>query len=329
MSISRRDFIRDSAVAAGGLAAVPWFTGEAEAAAGKLPHRVLGRTRVSVPIVGFGIAPLGSDNTTPAVAERIVNHAIDQGITYLDVAPVYGDPKSKYGNAEMKLKGVLRTRRGEIFLVTKANSQRPTREGVLQQISESLERMGTDHVDLVHIHNLGDFDKDQVLGPDGALAGLKEARNRGWIRFIGTSGHLRPPRFVAALETGEIDVLMNALNFADRHTYDFEGMVLPVARKHGTGIVAMKVLGGCKDWKYDGRTQATLTEYHERAIRYSLGIPGVACAVIGFNNEAEIDAAIAVARTYKPLTSAERIALLEEGRKLSVARGLYFGPVDG
>src|ERR1041385_8993834 len=100
MGISRRDFIKESATVAGGLAAL----GEPA----KLPHRTLGRTKVRVPIIGFGLAPLGSDNTTPEEAERIVNYAIDHGITYLDVAPVYGDVNSKYGNAEMKLKEIGR-----------------------------------------------------------------------------------------------------------------------------------------------------------------------------------------------------------------------------
>ena len=61
---------------------------------------------------------------------------------------------------------------------------------------------------------------DKVFGTDGALAGLKTARDRGWLRHIGTSGHMRPARFIKALETGEIDLTMNQLNFADRHNYD-------------------------------------------------------------------------------------------------------------
>src|SRR5438876_7360555 len=113
-----------------------------------------------------------------------------------------------------------------------------------------------------------------------------------------------------AFATGEIDLTMNALNFADRHNYDFEGLVLPVAQKHGTAVVAMKVLGGAKEWRYDGHTPATLADYHARAIRYSLGLPGVCTAVIGFGNLDEVRQAVAVARAYRPLSAAERAALL-------------------
>ncbi len=330
MSISRRDFLRNSAAAAGGIAVAPLLPEGAGAVPASLPTRILGRTKQRVPILGFGTAPLGSDNTTPEEAERVLNFAIDRGITYLDTAPVYGDPKSKYGNAEMKLKPVLQKRRNEVFLATKVNPQSgQTRDGVLRQLEKSLKDLGTDHADAVHIHNLGDWDMSHLAGPDGPIAGLKEARKQGLLRFIGTSGHMRPPRFVTAIETGEIDLVMNALNFADRNTYDFEGLVLPVAKKHGTAVVAMKVLGGAIKWQYDGRTKATLADYHERAIRYSLSLPGVTLAVIGLANEEEVRRAVDAARSYKPLSTGQKLALLEEGKKLAIARGEYYGPVTG
>src|SRR5207247_8498475 len=141
-------------------------------------------------------------------------------------------------DAEAKLKPALRGTRDRVFLVTKVNPSAADAAGVQRQIETSLKRMGVDHLDAVHIHNLGDFDMNKVLTEEGALGGLKEARRRGLIRFIGTSGHMRPARFATAIATGDIDLTMNALNFADRHNYDFEGLVLPVARKHGTAVVA-------------------------------------------------------------------------------------------
>lgn len=326
MQMDRRDFLKNTLAAAGSLTALDLAEPAAHAleptGAETLPQRVLGRTKAKVSLLGFGMAPLGSDNTATAEAERVVHYALDQGINYIDVAPVYGD-------AESKLKGVLKTRRDSLFLVTKVNTSQQDKEGVQKQIEASLERMGTDRIDLVHIHNLGDFDMEKLFRPDGALAGLKAARKRGLIRFIGTSGHMRPARFVQAIETGDIDVTMNALNFADRHTYDFEGLVLPVAKKHGTAVVAMKVLGGAVEWRYDGKTPATLAHYHERAIRYALGLPGVRCAVIGFATVEEVQQALAVARRFQPLSAAERDELLAEGRKLAQTRGLYYGPVTG
>ena len=292
--------------------------------AADLPRRPLGRTKVPVSLLGLGMAPLGSGRTSYDEAASVVRAAVDMGINYVDVSPDYGD-------AEDKLKPVLQDKalRERVFLVTKVNPSAQDTAGVQRQIEKSLQRLGVDHVDAVHVHNLGDWDMATVLGPQGTLAGLKEARRRGLIRFIGTSGHMRPARFVTALETGDIDLSMNALNFADRHTYDFEGLVLPAARKHGTAVVAMKVLGGAQGWRYDGHTPATLATYHARAIRYSLGLPGVCTAVIGFGSVEEVRQAVAVARAYRALSGAERAALLAEGKTLAQSRGLYYGPVAG
>lgn len=319
MKITRRSLLGAASGLAAGLApAAESFA----AAAGEMPTRTLGRTGVKVPILGFGLAPLGSGRTSSEEADKIVRGAIDMGVTYLDVSPDYGD-------AEAKLKRPLQATRERVFLVTKVNPSAPDAAGAQRQIEASLKRLGVDHLDAVHVHNLGDFSMDTVLGPEGTLAGLKEARRRGLIRFIGTSGHMRPPRFATAIATGDIDLTMNALNFADRHNYDFEGLVLPAARKHGTAVVAMKVLGGAKDWRYDGHTPATLADYHARAIRYSLGLPGVCTAVIGFGSLDEVRQAVTVARAYRPLSSEERAGLLREGQKLAQARGLYYGPTTG
>ncbi len=294
-----------------------------------LPERVLGRIGRKIPVIGYGTAPLGSDNTHPDEATRILNFAMDMGVLYLDTAPVYGDPNSKYGNAEMKLKEILQVRRKEAFLVTKANAQRQTHDGILEQIEESLQRMGVQEVDLVHIHNLGDFDMETFFTKDGALAGLQTAKERGLIRYIGISGHIRPARFTTVLDTGQIDLTMVTLNFADRYNYDFEGAVLATAQKHNVAVVAMKVLGGAVEWRYDANTPGTLADYHEPAIRYALGIPGVSCAVIGFANEREVSLALEVAREDKPLSEEEQTTLLAKGKELATARALYYGPVEG
>ena len=110
--------------------------------------------------------------------------------------------------------------------------------------------MRTDRVDLVHLHNFGDEktwgDQKLVFGDNGAVAALREAKRLGVVRFIGASGHLHPTRFHKALDSGEIDVLMNAVNFVVRHTYDFEHKVWSRARHMNLGLVAMKVLGGAR-----------------------------------------------------------------------------------
>src|SRR5437870_4712163 len=183
MKISRRALLGGATGLAAGL--TPAAEALARSASGNLPKRTLGRTGVKVPVIGFGVAPLGSSKTSAAEAETIVRAAIDLGVTYLDVSPDYGD-------AEVKLKNALKGNRERVFLVTKVNPNAPDAAGVQRQIEESLKRMGTDHVDAVHIHNLGDFDMTVLTAPNGTISVLKEARHCDSIRFIGTSGHMRP-----------------------------------------------------------------------------------------------------------------------------------------
>ncbi len=296
------------------------------ASAGRLAMRMLGRTGVSVSLLGFGTAPLGSDNSTPDMVTRTVGLAIDLGITYLDTAPNYGSTTQRYGNAEMKLAPILKTRRQDVFLVTKVEPTQPTRDGILRQLEQSLRRLGVDNVDAAHIHNLGVWDLTQVMGPNGTIAGLLEAKKRGLIRFLGTSGHQGITKFAPVIDTDEIDLTMNTLNFVDRDTpqYNFEDMVLPTARRRNTGIVGMKILGGGINWAYDGRTAGNFAAFHERAIRYALDIPNLATALVGFSNEAEVRKAVDVARAYAPLNPDERSTLLAQGRTLAAGRRTYF-----
>jgi hypothetical protein len=285
-----------------------------------MPTRTLGRIGKRVSLLGLGMAPLGFSRISIAEAAAMVNEAIDLGVTYLDVAPNYND-------AEQKLGPVLRRRRDQVFLVTKVEAQ--TKQGVLAQIRESLRRMQTDHIDAVHLHNLGDFDLKETFGsPEGAMAGLKAAKEAGYIRYFGISGHMRPARFVEALNTGQIDLMMVAMNFVDRHTYNFEGTVLPVAQKHGTAVAAMKVLGGARGMQYSPPQPAMLAgDQYQSAIRYALGLPGVHTLVLGLKDRQELRQAVTTIQSAKPLTAEEKQALEAEGRRLAAQWGAHFGPV--
>src|SRR5205809_1197921 len=145
MKLTRRNFLGGVSSLAAGLVPVSDATAYGD---GPMPMRTLGRTGVRGPLIGFGMAPLGSERTTAAEAEKIVRGAIDLGVTYLDVSPDYGD-------AEAKLKAPLKGNRERVFLVTKVNPNAPDAAGVQRQIEASLKRMGVEHVDAVHVHNLG------------------------------------------------------------------------------------------------------------------------------------------------------------------------------
>src|ERR1041385_2155874 len=154
------------------------------------PARTLGATGVTVPLVGYGTAPLGKEQVTRDHAVRCLNHAIDAGVTYLDTSPDYG--------SEPHVGEVMRTRRGEVFLATKVN--RRSADGVLDELKGSLKKLQTDHVDLIQVHAVSALaDLEQALAPDGAVTGLERARREGLVRFIGITGHARPEILAHAL----------------------------------------------------------------------------------------------------------------------------------
>ena len=146
------------------------------------------------------------------------------------------------------------------------------------------------------------------------MAALREAKRQGVVRFIGASGHLHPTRFHEALDSGEIDVLMNAVNFVVQHTYDFEHKVWSRARHMNVGLVAMKVLGGAV--REEGGFKVD-EKYYEQAIRYALSVPGIAVAVIGLENIAELEKAASVVARNQPLSPEENLELARIGLELA------------
>jgi predicted aldo/keto reductase-like oxidoreductase len=318
--ITRRDFIKKAgAITAIALSGVSVSNAEIENKNG-IPKRVLGRTGVEVSTLALGMGPIGISRMAQPDTEKLINLCIDLGVTYIDVAPTYGDGEEKLGY-------VMKQRRKEVFLVTKVEES--SKEGALKQIQESLKKMQTDYVDAVHLHDFGGFDSSVVLGKDGALEGLIKAQKSGLIRFIGISGHQKPMNFLKALETDKIDLVMPAMNFVDRHTYNFEEKVLPEAIKRKAGIACMKVLGGAVDMQYDKPMPALLPEEHYTyAIRYSLGLQGVTTVVIGLKNEDEIHKAVDTVKGYEPLSDAERIKINEVGKDLAKQWGAHFGSIE-
>ena len=229
-----------------------------------------------------------------------------------------------------KLRAVLAERRDEVIVATKVPVDGA--EEALASLAQSLRDLGTDQVDIAYLHHLGGRDADRVLAAHGALDGLRRAQQAGMTRHVGFTSHCRPHQAARALRECQVDVIMVALNYADAHTYGFERHVLPVARQHDMGVVAMKVYGGASGMKYHAQVPAALTELgpadHERALRWALGLDGVASAVIGMFDHAELEQNVRWARGLRPLSAAERRALEDEGRALAATWGTHFGPVD-
>ena len=142
MSLSRRRFLETAAVSPMALgAAVDQKTG--------MPTRVLGKTGARVSAVAFGCGSRFLMYKDEDQALEALNKALDLGITYVDTAFSYGNGKS-----EERVGKVMKTRRKEVWLATKVQNR--NEDEAMRIIEGSLRRLQTDHVDLLHIHALGD-----------------------------------------------------------------------------------------------------------------------------------------------------------------------------
>ncbi len=249
-----------------------------------LPTRTLGRTGANVSILAFGCGSRFLMYEEEAEALAILNHAIDQGISYLDTAYAYGDGKS-----ETRVGKVMATRRREVWLATKIPDR--TRDEFMRRLEASLKRLQTDHVDLLHIHSLGRADDlAKIEAPDGALKGLYQAREQKMTRAIGMTSHTSGEVLAQAVERNDLDCVQMALNASQNGR--FEELALPAARAKNLGVIAMKVTGqeyllGTAAGKGD---MASL-------LRYSLSLP-ITAAVVGMPRKEMLDQNIAAARQF-------------------------------
>jgi hypothetical protein len=206
--LSRREFLETvgkGTAASAGL----WLlrdAAEAQPPQHELPSRTLGRTGAKVSILAFGCGSRFLMYEDEDKAHAVLNHAIDLGITYLDTAYAYGDGKS-----ETRVGQVMKSRRKEVWLATKIPDR--TRDEFMKRLEASLKRLQTDHVDLVHIHSLGQADDlAKIQAPDGALKGLLEAREQKMARFIGMTSHTNGEVMSKAIERHDLDCVQMALN---------------------------------------------------------------------------------------------------------------------
>jgi uncharacterized protein len=287
-----------------------------------LGTRVLGRTNARVTVLGLGTAPIGEGPVDTPEAVRVFGEVMDRGVNFIDTARIYG-------NAEEALGQLVPSRRDRLFLVTKVWTE--TAADAEKSLAQSLRLLKTDHVDLVHIHHIGNKNIDRVLAEDGVLPYLLKEKQAGKLRFIGLSGHARPSRFLRMLETDQIDVVMPVMNYADRNIYAFETSVLPECRKRNVGVVAMKVYAGIKGGFPNHRRASvgcnTPPERLAQALAYALDLEGVSSAVIGPYTLEQALQNVELARNYRPLTEPERTSLLSFGEELAAELGPRYGPV--
>jgi len=305
---TRRDFARSLTAAAASAAALAdqMIAQTASGSATGLPTRPLGKTGQRVSIICLGGWHIGAVKEE-AEAIRIMHASIDEGLTFFDNAWDYhnGGSEERMGKA-LAMDG----RRKKVFLMTK-NCERDY-DGSMKNLEESLRRLRTDYVDLWQFHEMVyDSDPDWVFEKGGLKAAL-EARKAGKVRFIGFTGHKDPRIHVKMLSKPHSwDAAQMPINVMDAHYRSFQKEAVPVCLKKGVGVIGMKGLAGGHP---QGRLIEKLGLTAQECYRYCLSLP-VSTQVLGINTMEHLKQDVALARNFKPMTAAEKEALLARVRE--------------
>jgi hypothetical protein len=270
-----------------------------------MERRKLGRTDMTVGVLGFGGSEIGYQGVSGRTVAKLLGRALDAGLNVIDTAECYENSEELIGKA-------VGTRRREFYLFTKCGhgggwartDWRP--KALLKSIERSVQRLQTDHVDLVQLHScsLAELKKGDVI------EALGQARQRGLTRYIGYSGDGEAARY--AVECGRFDTLQTSVSIADQEALD---LTLPLAHKREIGVIAKRPIANVA-WRYTRRPESYYADYWMRlrkldypflrdeatavatALRFTLNAAGVHTAIVG---------------TTKPERWHENAALLADG----------------
>jgi predicted aldo/keto reductase-like oxidoreductase len=311
--MDRRDFLLRVTSVLGMIAAgkFPAFSNDAQSATNNgMIYRQLGKTGEKVSVIGLGGHHIGRQKEEQE-SIRIIRSAIDRGITFMDNCWDYHN-----GGSEIRMGKALQDGyRQKVFLMTKLDSH--SKDGATKQINESLQRLQTDHVDLIQCHEVIRMeDPDQIFAPGGSMEAIQEAKKAGKIRFIGFTGHKDPEIHLKMLETAkknnfQFDTVQMPLNVMDAHFKSFEQKVLPVLVKERIGVLGMKSMG-------DGIILKSGAVKPIECLHYAMNLP-TSVVITGIDSTQILDQAFEAARTFKPMNKTEVADLLSRTAKLASA----------
>jgi aryl-alcohol dehydrogenase-like predicted oxidoreductase len=272
-----------------------------KAAAGEIPYRTLGRSAEKVSLIGLGGYHIGIQRD-PEESIRIIRTAIDAGINFMDNCWDYND-----GESEVRMGKALRDGyRHRVFLMTKTDGQ--TSSAYNSQLEQSLQRLQTDHIDLVQFHEvIRPGDPERIFGLGGAFEAALAARKASKIRYIGFTGHKDPAIHLKMINTGlahsfTFDAVQMPLNVMDAHFRSFASQVLPALVQHGIGVLGMKSMGS-------GLILRSKTVTPTECLHYAMNLP-TSVVINGCDSLERLNQGLEAARTFKPMDQSEVAALL-------------------
>ncbi|MFX0083857.1 MAG: aldo/keto reductase [Candidatus Hodarchaeota archaeon] len=205
----------------------------------------------------FGAAALS--NVTQDEADETLEVLLKYGINHIDTA-------AGYGESELRIGPWMEKYRNNFFLATKVFRRRY--KDAIKQIEQSLERLRVSTIDLIQLHNLTDPKSwEKVMGENGALKALVEAREQGMVKYIGVTGHGYgvAEMHLRSLGRFEFDSVLLPYNYVmiqnSKYAADFENL-LKLCKDRGIAVQTIKSLAR-RPWGDKERIRSTWYEPFE------------------------------------------------------------------
>jgi len=325
-TLRRREFVKQAAATVAVLGSISPVTARAQTPGqppDAIPTRILGKTGLKLPILGYGGAALPAqwgNRLSRDDRVALVRYAYDRGLRYFDTSPGYFESQAIMGEA-------LHDRRRDVCLVTKVDGTNP--QAVRRQVEASLRTLQTDHADILLIHGTPGL---QQMSVDQAMkihAELVKLRDEKITRFIGFSAHGYFDKAMGLIASGGFDLCMLSYGYIPRG-YDqiwtarmtqLRDDCVAKAHELGMGIVAMKVMGAGMLGVRSGYLvpdfdKLRLRQLPGAAIRYVMQDARVHVLNIGMRLKREIEANLKVLAGDPTCTSDDRTLLAEFSAKL-------------
>ncbi len=242
-----------------------------------MEYTVLGNTGLKVSRLGFGGIPIQRVSKEEAAA--LIRKLPEYGVNYIDTARGYTVSEEYIGAG---LEGI----RDKFVLATKSMAR--TKDAMAADIDISLKNLRTDYIDIYQLHFVQPQNLETILGPDGALEALMEAKAAGKIHHIGFTTH-ELAVFEQALEFDWVETIMFPYNFVETHGVD----LMKKCTEKGKGFICMKPLAG------------GAIEDVSLAMRFIAANKDVTVNIPGMATEEELAQNVKAASDTTPLTEAE------------------------
>ena len=280
----------------------------------ELRVRRLGRTGLLVRELGFGSADVAGS----AEGDGALLRAFALGVDFVETGRFYRGSEYMIGGALSRLPD-----RGASVRVASKTLGR-SRDAALRDLERSLEHLGLSAVDVYQLGDVPPRDWEQVMGPGGALEGLREAQERGLVRYVGISSHSHQV-LRRAIESGEFDTVQLKYSVFNLRN---EGLIR-LAHRKDIGFIVMKPLGGfgmagaLKTSCYCDRLNA------KTLLRYVLSNRHLSVVIPGMRFPWEVEENVALALTYEPMTPSEKARLRDDAEAYLAESAAPAAPASG